>query len=726
MKCRLLLMGLVCAVLTGLTGGIGILSMRLIHGKLLESTNHIRNSMAEQNQKMNQVISLRSLVQNIADAGNFEDLLVTDEELNRLKKTWMMTGDSHETDVMASVAHLQELKLNHMRARHDLEELKKAHNINLENIRSQALYISDNTEFDSTLAIESALDSITTDFNAMMDSSDRVYSSTKSASNLHSFCYEIDAKIMEAYISEDAAYIAYLLQEIFTLLDNVKNTLDSLPANDSLTAIRNQLDNLRINISSMLEDRVAALNDPSLAADITHKTKNNKARINNIIGMIKTLASQTRDDTEFDVVLALEGATNDIQDNIESMTELMGFEMQTIKNALSVRYVCTQLDVKTREALAEDKRVLLNFLKTEINTLLINAKDVLNRLPENETTTSIAKHIEELVKLNVQLFESKIRSLASSSEFNEVRAELNERMDMIESRMVCLANEVKSNAEETMQDCSAWVIQWQSIEVILVCVAFLLAVVISALVSTSVSKQLQKLYQGFRIAGEGDLEHKVDTGRADEIGDLSRAFDGMTEKLAARENAFKQSEQKFRKLFEVSNDGIIIHEGDKKIIHTNQRLEEMLGFKKDYFAGKRVIDLLSPDERARAEKHPGDSDPARGNQLESRFMKSDGEAIIVDIRSSIIDPEEGIIQSIVRDITQEKRSEEELKAHMKEVSEANRHLEVLVSNTTDREKKMVELKREINDLLVSKGEAPRYKAPDQVDELLSKVAAKDT
>lgn len=63
--------------------------------------------------------------------------------------------------------------------------------------------------------------------------------------------------------------------------------------------------------------------------------------------------------------------------------------------------------------------------------------------------------------------------------------------------------------------------------------------------------------------------------------------------------------------------------------------------------------------------------------------------------------------------------EAELRDRVEQVSEANRRLEVLISNTTEREKRMVDLKQEINDLLLTLGEEPKYTAPQKVRALTS-------
>lgn len=54
-----------------------------------------------------------------------------------------------------------------------------------------------------------------------------------------------------------------------------------------------------------------------------------------------------------------------------------------------------------------------------------------------------------------------------------------------------------------------------------------------------------------------------------------------------------------------------------------------------------------------------------------------------------------------------------------EVSESKHRLEVLISDATAREKRMVELKNEVNELSGILGREPKYEAPFQVDEFLS-------
>jgi signal transduction histidine kinase len=70
---------------------------------------------------------------------------------------------------------------------------------------------------------------------------------------------------------------------------------------------------------------------------------------------------------------------------------------------------------------------------------------------------------------------------------------------------------------------------------VVVSVGALVAIIITAFLSImgSLVRPIEKLRRGTEVVGAGDLDFRIGTDRTDEIGDLSRSFDGMTEKLQA-------------------------------------------------------------------------------------------------------------------------------------------------------------------------------------------------
>ena len=93
----------------------------------------------------------------------------------------------------------------------------------------------------------------------------------------------------------------------------------------------------------------------------------------------------------------------------------------------------------------------------------------------------------------------------------------------------------------------------------------------------SVVKPVLKLHDGAEIIGAGNLDHKVGIASRDEIGQLSQAFDRMTanlqkvtvsrdelarevEERQRAEAALRESEARFRSLFEHMTEGVVLHE----------------------------------------------------------------------------------------------------------------------------------------------------------------------
>jgi len=119
------------------------------------------------------------------------------------------------------------------------------------------------------------------------------------------------------------------------------------------------------------------------------------------------------------------------------------------------------------------------------------------------------------------------------------------------------------------------------------------------------------------------------------------------------ERALVESEGRYRRLFEQSNDAVFIHTLEGALLDVNARACEMLGCGREELLGKSILELSPGDEglRRMAEGVP--------QRFEDKMIRLDGATIDVDISARLIDPEKGIVQGIARDITARKLMEEE-------------------------------------------------------------------
>jgi signal transduction histidine kinase len=85
----------------------------------------------------------------------------------------------------------------------------------------------------------------------------------------------------------------------------------------------------------------------------------------------------------------------------------------------------------------------------------------------------------------------------------------------------------KIDAEEAFAD----VTNLKRLIFMVLAVVFIMVAIITFSVSQSISLPLKKLSEGAEIIGRGNLDHRVGTNLKDEIGQLSRSFDKMTQDL---------------------------------------------------------------------------------------------------------------------------------------------------------------------------------------------------
>jgi PAS domain S-box-containing protein len=181
----------------------------------------------------------------------------------------------------------------------------------------------------------------------------------------------------------------------------------------------------------------------------------------------------------------------------------------------------------------------------------------------------------------------------------------------------------------------------------------------------------------------------------------------LTEDMTARERAetgLRESEEKFRGLFESAQDAINMANEEDEILDANQRAYEMLGYTRQEFLKLKITDLLAPEVRSQAKGVTKAENEKYGNNVfEGINVRKDGTRLPVEVSVSKISTSQGDRYiSIVRDITERKRVENELKVQID-------ILERFQDVTVGRELRMIELKKEINALLVKAGEQAKYR-----------------
>ena len=194
----------------------------------------------------------------------------------------------------------------------------------------------------------------------------------------------------------------------------------------------------------------------------------------------------------------------------------------------------------------------------------------------------------------------------------------------------------------------------------------------------------------------------------------STGYCGISRDITARkrsEEALQISEARYRKLFKSAQEGILILDADTgQVIDANPFMQDLLGYSWEEFVGKSLWDIGSFKDVA-ASKSSFDELQRKGyiRYEDLPIETSDGRHINVEFVSNVymVDGKQ-VIQCNIRDITERKMAESEINEQIAE-------LQRWQNATLGRETRILDLKREVNELLDRAGEPPRYPSTESQD-----------
>ena len=169
----------------------------------------------------------------------------------------------------------------------------------------------------------------------------------------------------------------------------------------------------------------------------------------------------------------------------------------------------------------------------------------------------------------------------------------------------------------------------------------------------------QRQEEGLKDA-HGKLEQRV-LERTKALQDLNKQLDSELSVRRQTEQALRESEQRYRALFEDSRDAIYIN-SDGRLVDVNQAMLDLFGYTREEMVGMEVSRVyIDPADRSEVVER---LNKGSLKDFEVRFKKRDGTVMDCLLTASARRAEDRTImgyQGIIRDVTENKLAEEALR-----------------------------------------------------------------
>ncbi|MDH3828663.1 MAG: PAS domain S-box protein, partial [Desulfobacterales bacterium] len=178
----------------------------------------------------------------------------------------------------------------------------------------------------------------------------------------------------------------------------------------------------------------------------------------------------------------------------------------------------------------------------------------------------------------------------------------------------------------------------------------------------------------------------------------------ITERKQAEE-AIRESRERLNTILKTTAQGFFLNDQDDNIMEANEAMCEILGLGKEEIVGSNFFDFLDEKNREIVREQIRMRKKGIHSFYEISLMHADGQQVPCLMNASpLFDKDGNEVGSfgMTTNIAERKQMEEELR---KNVDELERFSKVAYG----REKKMIQLKQEINELMIRLGQDEKYK-----------------
>lgn len=200
-------------------------------------------------------------------------------------------------------------------------------------------------------------------------------------------------------------------------------------------------------------------------------------------------------------------------------------------------------------------------------------------------------------------------------------------------------------------------------------ISVLLALVVGAIISKSVSTRINKLKDAMQSVSAGNLDERIATDSSDEIGALGRSFNAMTDALKQSRQDVLSARVFAENIIESMSDLLVVADATATIRRVNSAAAALLGLAPDEIIGQPLSGLSDDSEFIPASDLALLTDGASPISYEKFCATRDGRKVPLSVSVAALRNITGQMNGLVcvaRDITAKKQAEEKIHASLVE------------------------------------------------------------
>lgn len=206
-------------------------------------------------------------------------------------------------------------------------------------------------------------------------------------------------------------------------------------------------------------------------------------------------------------------------------------------------------------------------------------------------------------------------------------------------------------------------------------------------VSRSIAHPVEQLAQSIQTIDQAGTGQRLTVQGQDEIGFLATAFNRLLDRQQDNLAALRESEQRYRSLFDNSMDGLLSADDEGNCVDANPAISELLGYSREEMLQLNIRDINQPEFRHEFKTNWIRFISAGRTKDEYAVICKDGSSRMVEYRA-VANVQPGLHLSSMRDISDRiqserrlRRSEERFRSFIEHSPDAI-HLVDVATNTT--------------------------------------------